>query len=235
MPKPRTTLIIAVVLIVVATVGLAIGTKLGRRNPDQVTAAPPPPAASVAVPGLATAAPTPEGGCRVTPDATGGILTHAPVTRWTATGPAQLPTTSSGPLTTVDGIPQCFTPDASGALTAAAYSLLYKGAPFDRATRVKAMQTYTRGEGQGVAVEAVEKNEPVGAFTIVGFRMVEPIQNNSVHLYLYVRDVTNKPDEMYTLASRQVWTGQTWVSETPTLDLAAFDTSTEGVPWSAQR
>ncbi|OYO21481.1 hypothetical protein CGZ93_10405 [Enemella dayhoffiae] len=118
-----------------------------------------------------------------------------------------LPENAGGPLRKTDGVGQCFTPDALGALMAAAYHWSYFDASFPLDVRRRALEASFQA--------SPDKNETINSIlavdaqrmTVDGFQFTNSVSGNRAGVLIYFRleDGTSEP-----LPTPLIWTGTTW-------------------------
>ncbi|WP_141212312.1 flagellar basal body-associated FliL family protein [Enemella evansiae] len=214
-------LIVGVVLALAAAGigGLWFGKSLGGN-----AGAAPTPSAGGAPPATGGPAPAPSapgprstGSCPTSDRVEPGTLTNPPETTWVEIAPPdpdrggkalRVPQTKGGPLKTVDGVPQCFTPDPAGALTAAYYLWAMTDGSLAADTRRRALDTYLRdpnGADQGFAKTMLDGDQRI-LLTAVRFRVpIEPGSNRTV-----VETRFSYRGNIITTTSPMTWTGSTW-------------------------
>lgn len=172
-------LALAIVLAVVMGTGYLLWIRFKPTPTPSVTTQPIPSVSIGNTPAPPPTTSTATGECGPARAAAGDRLGVAPETKWVAVAGRIVPTTPGGPAKT-DGYPHCYTPDMTGAVTAAAnlYVLSFGDSATARAVRAQGYLPPVGADIQGQQAKVVANVQ------ILGFQAPNPITDGRVTVNL---------------------------------------------------
>lgn len=198
-----------------ASVALIVGvlayggyTLFGRPS-DPTSAAPSVVAASV--PGMSTpasASSSDTSPCTPTDTASGDVLLSAPQTTWGQVEGIAVPTTQSGPSEMAGAVARCYSPDTTGAVTAAA-NIYLRMIPANGIEVAKAQVTPTPTEQELQAMQSRKLTPPYPQ--VEGFKVAAPITGNQVTVWLQLRTVVDGKAGKIGVPLQMMWSGTDWM------------------------